>query len=121
MLAAWIAGGLDLGFAVFHILFWRLFGWPGRLEASGQTNAAITQTLNIVLIFIFIVYGIVLLGHAHRGVPVPLPVAGVGAAFWGLRMLLQPLMFSMRNVPSWAITCVFAANAAVHAWAGWEH
>ncbi|MFJ5368804.1 hypothetical protein ACIPIA_06245, partial [Bosea sp. CER48] len=55
MLAA--AGLLDLGFALFHAAFWRLFGWPRRLAASGGLNMAITQTLNAMLGFVFLAYG----------------------------------------------------------------
>ena len=120
-LAAWVAGGLDLGFAAFHVLFWRLFGWPGQLQPSGQTNAAITQTLNIVLVYVFVVYGVSILGFAWRGVPVPPALAWAAAAFWLLRTCLQPVMFSMRNTPSRVITFLFAVNAAVHAVAAMDN
>jgi hypothetical protein len=121
ILAAWVAGGLDLGFAAFHVLFWRLFDWPGRLAASGQTNAAITQTLNIVLVYIFVVAGISILGYAWRGGPVPASLAWAAAVFWLLRTILQPVMFSMRNTPSRVITFLFAVNAAVHAVAAMDN
>lgn len=113
--AAWIAGGLDLAFAAFHVMFWRLFGWPGRLEDAGATNVAIMQTLNIVLIYIFVVTGVVVLGYAWRGVPLPPELAWATAAFWLLRTVLQPVMFSMRNAPSRMITLLFAVSAAAHA------
>ena len=57
MTAAVLAGATDLGFALFHAMFWRLFNWPGRLPASGTVNSAITQTLNVVLIYAFCAYG----------------------------------------------------------------
>ena len=40
--------------ALFHAAFRRLFGWPERLAPSGSLNTAITQTLNAMLIFVFL-------------------------------------------------------------------
>jgi hypothetical protein len=37
-----------------------------------------------------------------------------GAAFWTLRTLLQPALFSMRHPASIGITFVFAGGAALH-------
>ena len=112
MTVALLAGALDLGFAAFHLMFWRLFQWPARLEASGKVNEAITQTLNLVLIYVFVAYGVALIWTAAS---LPPMLAWAGAGFWLLRMALQPRLFPMRNGPSVAITVVFAATAAVHA------
>ncbi len=109
-----IAAGLgDLGFALFHLLFWRLFGWPERLEASGSLNSAITQTLNVMLTFVFAVYGGALVWHGlHGGAPAMLPLAG--GLFWALRLVLQFLWFGMKPMASRLITAVFALVAALH-------
>lgn len=111
MLAA--AGLLDLGFALFHALFRRLFGWPERLAPSGGLNTAITQTLNAMLIFVFLAYGATLIWQAGQGSVHPLlPLAG--AAFWGLRLALQFIWFDLKPWPSKLITAVFALTAVVH-------
>jgi hypothetical protein len=75
-----LAAALDLGFAAFHAAFWRLFGWPGSLRHSGRVNAAITQTLNVMLAFVFAAYGGALAVLAWRGAPVPAFVPACGAA-----------------------------------------
>jgi hypothetical protein len=62
-----LAAVLDLAFAAFHLGFWRLFGWPARLKGSGNLNAAITQTLNVMLTFTFVSYGATLLWLWYRG------------------------------------------------------
>ena len=39
--------------AAFHLLFWRLLGWPGTLAASGAVNRGVTQILNLALTYLF--------------------------------------------------------------------
>jgi multidrug transporter EmrE-like cation transporter len=116
--AAVAAGTIDLGFAVFHILFARLFGWPDRLQASGGINAAITQTLNVVLIYIFIAYGtgLLALAVAKPGIPAAFSqsYALAGAGGWALRTALQFVYFPARRHWSAAITIVFVVAAALH-------
>ena len=47
----WIlaAGVFNLALAAFHLLFWRLFGWPESLAATGVVNRGVTQILNLAL------------------------------------------------------------------------
>jgi hypothetical protein len=107
------AGLADLGFALFHLAFWRLFGWPQRLEASGALNSAITRTLNVMLTFVFLAYGGALLWQAQSpAVPAALPLAG--AAFWSLRLVLQWLWFDLRPLASRLVTGAFALAAGLH-------
>jgi hypothetical protein len=107
------AGLIDLGFALFHALFWRLFGWPERLQPSGGLNTAITQTLNAMLGFVFLAYGAALLWQGWIGATaMALPLAG--ALFWILRLVLQFLWFDIRPLASRAIAAVFALAALVH-------
>lgn len=114
MTVAVLAGATDLGFAGFHLMFWSLFRWPDRLDGSGSINAAITQTLNWVLIYIFTVYGAALIWLALNGSHVPPLLAWAGAGFWLVRLALQPLLFPMRNWQSIAITVAFGLTAGLH-------
>lgn len=107
------AGLIDLGFALFHAAFRRLFGWPERLAPSGSLNTAITQTLNTMLIFVFLAYGATMIWPSGQGSVHPvLPL--VGAAFWGLRLALQFIWFDLKHWPSRLIAAVFAGTAVVH-------
>jgi hypothetical protein len=111
------AGLIDLAFALFHAAFWRLFGWPERLAPSGSLNSAITQTLNLMLSFVFVAYGAALVWQAGQpGTPWLLPVAG--GLFWLLRLALQFLLFDLRPVASWLIAAIFALAAVLHLAAG---
>jgi hypothetical protein len=107
------AGLLDLGFALFHAAFWSMFGWPGRLAPSGKLNSAITQTLNVMLSFVFVAYGATLVWQAGQpGTPWLLPLAG--GLFWLLRLALQFLWFDLRPAASRVFAAVVALTALVH-------
>jgi hypothetical protein len=112
--AVFIAGLIDLGFAVFHATFWHLFGWSEKLKASGRLDAAITPTLNALLIYVFTMYGSVLIGFALSGHPVPSILALAGAGFWTMRTLLQPVFFRIWSPPFIILTFVFAIAAVAH-------
>lgn len=104
-------GVIDLGFAVFHLLFWKLLGWPQSLEASGKLNSAVTRTLNLVLIYVFVVYGVALIWLGENAPP-GLLIAGAG--FWVLRAVLQPVMFEMKTRLSGALLGAFVVAAVFH-------
>ncbi len=48
-------GGVHaLGFAVFHVYFWKIFRWKTELPKLHFLNRAILQILNIRLIYVFL-------------------------------------------------------------------
>lgn len=50
-------GVFSLGFAIFHLYFWKLFDWKNDLKKLTKANQAIMQILNLRLIYIFICVG----------------------------------------------------------------
>lgn len=110
MTTAIAAGVIDLGFAAFHVLFWRLFGWPARLQGSGTINAAITQTMNVMLIYLFAAYGagLIYLSNHPSGFAALFAAAGAGALV--LRAILQGVYFPMQRASSlMMVVCMLAA------------
>ena len=108
-----LCGMIDLGFAAFHMLFWRLFGWPERLAPSGATNAAITQTLNIVLTLVFVMYGAALIWQGWHGVPATM-LLWAGVVFGVVRAALQPLLFGLRRRSSLLMFVLICAATLLH-------
>ena len=101
--------------AAFHMMFWRLFGWPTSLAGSGTLNVSVTQTLNVMLTLGVVMYGAALCWgalHPERSVWA-LPAAG--ALFLGVRTVVQPFQFAMRDTSAQILTVAFVAGAAVHA------
>jgi hypothetical protein len=105
-----IAAAYDVAVGVFHLTFWRLFRWSDRLPASGASNAAVTQTLNIVLIYVFFAFAAGILWAEWSATP--LLIAGSG--FWVLRAALQPLLFSLPSGLQLRLTVAWLLGAAVH-------
>jgi hypothetical protein len=105
------AGYFDLAIAAFHILFWRLFGWPESLAGSGRLNTAITQTLNIMLTYVFVVYGVTVIMQGAEASPALL-LAGFG--FGVIRILLQFYLFGVRSRASILFTAAAALGTLLH-------
>ncbi|SIN67956.1 hypothetical protein [Chitinophaga niabensis] len=47
----YIAGIYSLGFAIFHLGFWKIFGWKDELPKLRYVNRAIMQILNTRLTY----------------------------------------------------------------------
>lgn len=47
-----LCGIHSLGFALFHIAFWKIFDWPRSLQGTTFANRAIIQILNLRLIYV---------------------------------------------------------------------
>lgn len=50
----WLCGLHSLGLAVFHMFFWKWFGWPATLRQTNVATRAVTQILNLRLIYMFL-------------------------------------------------------------------
>ena len=48
----YLCGLHSLGFAVFHVAFWKLFDWPRSLQSTTLANRAVIQILNLRLIYV---------------------------------------------------------------------
>src|SRR5690606_38126815 len=87
----YICGIFSLGFALFHMGFWRLFKWKPQLAKLNFANRGIMQILNIQLIyFFFFTAGLCFV------MPDELSQTSLGhalllgnALFWALRTLMQ--------------------------------
>lgn len=108
------AGLIDVAFGVFHLAFWRVFGWPERLLPSGRLNTAITQTINAVLTYVFVVYGGALVVWSYGGTRAHWFVLAAGAGFWALRFVLHFVWFDMRHKTSVLMTFLFFVAALAH-------
>ncbi len=85
----------SFAFAVFHMFFWKLLQWPTDLMKVSATNRAVTQVLNLRLIYIFLAIGVICLAY-----PVEMRTSKVGRAlligmscFWAGRLTEQFIFF----------------------------
>lgn len=110
-----LAGCADIGFAIFHVFFWKLFGWPAGLKASGSVNSGITQTLNIMLTLVFLLYGGKLIAFGWAGTQPDPYMLVCGILFGVVRSALQPVMFGMQGIASKGFLAIALAVTSLHA------
>ena len=116
-LLVWLCGAHSLGFAVFHMYFWKLFGWPGTLRPAGIATRAVAQILNLRLIYVllgvaalcFFLPGELLhtrLGHV---------LLGGMALFWVGRVVEQFVFLRIDTPLVHVLTALFALGALLFA------
>ena len=116
-LIIFLCGLYSVAFAIFHILFWRLFRWKKELAKLGFFNRAIVQILNTRIIYFFLfvaylcfVYSLELrttsLGNAF--------LAGI-SLFWLGRTIEQFIFLKPANRRVHILTLIFIIGAILFA------
>ena len=111
-----IGGFYNLGFAIFHLLFWRLFRWKGDLSSLTFINRSVMQILNLCLTFVFLLMAYISFFNTSELIQTNLGKALlVGfSLFWFLRMIEQIIFFGIRNLISIALTLVFLFGCVIY-------
>jgi hypothetical protein len=116
LLSIYFGGALHVGWAVFHLLFPRIFKWSKALEPLDPINARIYQVLNICLTFWFVVAAYISFRFGEE-----LLKPGLGAklcvifgAFWLLRLGLQFRFFRATQPVSLLLIVLFALTMATY-------
>jgi len=107
----------NLGFAVFHVAFWRLFDWRDQLARVSWVNRGVMQVLNVRLIYVFVLFAALQAVFAPTLLASPPGFAlqaGI-AGFWAMRAAEQVLFFRLAHPASKGIFALFVANALLHA------
>lgn len=115
----WIhLGGLhSLAFALFHMAFWKLFGWPQSLAGTTVANRAIVQILNLRLIYIAL--GIAVLCFAYtdelRDTALGRAVLLGMSLFWVGRTIEQFVFLRINRPVVHVLTALFVLGAVIFA------
>ena len=112
-----IAGGIfNLGFAVFHLFFWRLFDWKKDLASLTPVNRSVMQILNLCLTFLLLVMAYVSLFLRREMLYTTLGnvLLIAFALFWFLRMLEQVFLFEVKSRLSAVFTLIFLLGSALY-------
>jgi hypothetical protein len=110
-----IGGGATVGWLIFHLLFWRLFGWRRQLRKLDLVNGGIMQVLNLCLSLVFLIFAIISLWFAEELLRTALGrvmLAGMGV-FWLLRLIEQPIFFGCSKA-SIIFSALFALMTALY-------
>lgn len=113
----YLCGLHSLGFALFHIAFWKLFDWPRSLQGTTLANRAVIQILNLRLIYVL--FGV---SAACFVFPEALRTTTMGRAFLGFMVLfwtgrtIEQFIFLRVNRPMvHALTALFVLGAVLFA------
>jgi hypothetical protein len=110
-------GFYNLAFAVFHILFWKIFDWKSELSKVSFLNRAIMQVLNLCLTFCFLMFSYISIFHTSELLTTDLGHAvliGI-SSFWLLRALEQVIFFKLKHWGSIVFLLAFIAGTIIYA------
>lgn len=116
-----LCGVHSLGFAVFHMAFWKLFGWPQALASSGTATRAVTQILNLRLIYVFLGMSALcfFLPGELLGTRLGHVLLGGMSLFWVGRTIEQFVFLRYNTMLVHGLTALFVLGAVLFAWPLW--
>ncbi len=112
-----LAGVFNLGFAIFHLFFGRIFRWKKDLASLHKVNWAIMHAMNLALMFIFAFFAYLLFFHSAALLSSELGraiLAGV-TLFWLFRASIQLPLFGHNHSKSLVFAAFLVAGSALHA------
>ncbi|MBI4797826.1 MAG: hypothetical protein HY794_03625 [Desulfarculus sp.] len=117
----YLGGLLHLGWAVFHLLFPRLFKWAANLASLDPVNQGIMRIMNFCLAYYFLAAAFLSFYWAPELVDSYLgrQVLGLMAGFWLLRLGLQFSYFKASHPLSLVLSLLFLLSAAAYAFPLW--
>lgn len=112
-----IIGGIyNLGFAIFHIFFSKIFRWKADLRSVMEINKGIMYVMNLCLIYVFIFFSYIsifqydLLLTSKLGSIVLVFIS----LFWFFRAVEQVLFFDIKKPVSIVFTIVFLIGGILY-------
>ena len=105
-------------FALFHLLFWKLFDWVQDLKKLSHINKSVMQILNLRLIFVFFIFAYISYFNTNEMLNSKLghTMLVAIALFWGFRAIEQVLYFGLKNTASTILLLFFIFAATLYAW-----
>ncbi|MEL1263578.1 hypothetical protein [Pseudoxanthomonas putridarboris] len=112
-----LGGAHSLGFALFHLAFWKLFDWKRDLARNSAANRAIMQILNLRLIYVFLGIGAACFVFTDELLRTPLgnAILAFMALFWVGRTIEQFVFLRVHHPLVHALTALFVLGALLFA------
>jgi hypothetical protein len=109
--AVFAVGIYHLGFALFHLGFWKLLRWKEELARLGHVNRAVTQILNLCLTYFFFAFAVLAFVFPEG---LSDAVLAILAGFWLLRAVEQVVFFRRLGAgTNVAFVALFLVGAAL--------
>ncbi len=111
----------SIGFAIFHVFFWKIFRWKTDLKTASVSTRAIIQIANLRLIYLFFGVGVLCLLY-----PTELQSTQLGKAilagmslFWIGRLIEQFIFLPYNRPVIHILSILFLAGAGLFALPLW--
>jgi len=111
-----IGGVFNIGFGIFHLLFWKIFKWKTDLKSLSFINRNVIQVLNLCLTFVFFLFAYLSIFHSSEMIRTNLGstlIWGI-SIFWFLRAIEQVLFFTLRKPISWVLFVLFLIGGILY-------
>jgi hypothetical protein len=112
-----LAGLHSFAFALFHMSFWKLFRWDRELAKVGLVTRAVTQILNLRLIYVFLAMGALCFAFTRELYTTPLGRALLVfmSLFWVGRTIEQFVFLRINRPMVHVLTALFVIGAVLFA------
>lgn len=112
-----LAGLHSFAFALFHMAFWKLFRWDRELAKVGVATRAVTQILNLRLIYLFLGMGALcfLFTRELHATPLGQALLIFMSLFWAGRTIEQFVFLRINQPLVHVLTALFAVGAVLSA------
>lgn len=107
-----------IAFAVFHLLFWKLFDWVQDLKKLSHINKSVMQILNLRLIFVFLIFAYISYFNTTEMLSTKLGLTMTMsiALFWGFRSIEQVIYFGVNKFASNLLLLLFLSGTFLYGW-----
>lgn len=114
-----LCGLHSLGFAVFHIFFWKLLRWKTELAKLGVTNRGVMQIMNVQLILLFLAVGVACFwfGESLNDQQAGRFFLAAISVFWLVRLVQQFIFLRQNHWAMHVLSSLFLAGVALFGWA----
>ena len=107
----------SFAFATFHLAFWKLFDWKRELSKVGLPTRAVTQILNLRLVYFFLGIGVLCFAFTRELHATPLGRALLVflSLFWVGRTIEQFVFLRINRPLVHVLTALFVIGAILFA------
>ena len=112
-----LCGLHSFAFAGFHLAFWKLFDWKRELQKVGLPTRAVTQILNLRLIYFFVGVGVICFAFTRElhATPLGRALLLLMSLFWVGRTIEQFVFLRIDTPLVHVLTALFVIGALLFA------
>ncbi len=112
-----LCGLYNIGFAIFHISFWKIFHWDSDLKKLSFANKAIIQILNVHMIYYFLFVAFICFAFQTELLTTKFGnIILIGnSLFWLLRTIQQFIFLRANHIKIHILTIIFVIGTILFA------